>query len=104
MVEILCIAFIVSVAAVSALLIMLKGKNEDLTQSKTRLAETMNALTLAKLELIKRNDELKARQENRRNADEKIHDLRTGDALANAINGLSKHGNSDSGESDSSER
>ena len=40
--------------------------------------------------------------ENRRKADEKISELHSGDAVANAINGLSKSAGSDSGKNDSS--
>jgi hypothetical protein len=40
--------------------------------------------------------------ENRRKADEKISELHSGDAVANAINGLSKPADSDSGKNDSS--
>ena len=36
-------------------------------------------------------EELKIKSENRKKADEKINALHTGDAVDNAINGLSKH-------------
>lgn len=47
-------------------------------------------------------EEMMIISENRREADENISKLHSGDAVANAINGLSKPADSDSGKDDSS--
>ena len=42
-------------------------------------------------QLSKLREELRIKNENRKKADEKINALHSGDVIANAINGLSKH-------------
>lgn len=84
------------------LFIAFKTVSEKLDMSKLKNSEYEYTIRQLKTENYKLRDEMKTIAQNRREADEKIVNLHNGDAVANAINGLSKPAGSDSGKNDSS--
>lgn len=84
------------------LFIAFKTVSEKLDMSKLKNSEYEYTIRQLKTENYKLRDEMKTIAQNRREADEKIVNLHNGDAVANAINGLSKPTGSDSGKNDSS--
>lgn len=97
LVKILFITVAVLVVAVGVLSFLLRIQLENLKRANANTAEALNILSAAKIEIERKNSEIKSREENRKNADKKIKALRSGDALSNAIDGLSKRGGGDGG-------
>ena len=87
------IAFLILVGLLilSVVFILIQHKNNKLLKEKLdKKNELYNGL-VKEFELLKETDKIK--EENQKEADNKINQMLTGDSVANAINELSKHNN-----------
>ena len=91
MISFLIGVIVVLVGTAAIFFIMWKVAEKAKSDADNKIEKLQEANNLIMGQLSKLHDELRIKNENRKEANEKVESLHNGDAVSNAINGLSKH-------------